>query len=138
MSEQLTIKPNQLQEEEKQQPPKNCSQQLGQAACIDCVAAPNCPILKLKQAQTEQVTAPDNYSYTNDLLSDKNNLIIAGFKPKEEPKLAPKKPPKPKNQPKKQINQHNKVPKKPAAQSALLIALGALEDMAKKSITKNK
>ena len=47
-----------------------CTGQLGQAACATCIAAPDCPILRLKKAQDEQIPAPNRKSYLDDLISD--------------------------------------------------------------------
>jgi hypothetical protein len=65
-----------------------CTGQLGQAACATCIAAPDCPILRLKKVQAEQIPAPNRKSYLDDLISD-NTIIAAGYKKKLQPKVLP-------------------------------------------------
>ena len=114
-----------------------CTGQLGQAACI---AAPDCPILRLKKAQAEQIPAPNRKSYLDDLISDDNTIIAAGYKKKLQPKVLPiiaenhEKKPKPKPKPKK-IKTPEKLPTTKASQkSILMLAIEALEGIARQSI----
>lgn len=118
--------------------PANCNQQLGQAACASCVAAPNCPILKLKRAQTEQIPTPDKKSYKDELMSDDNELVIAGFSPNKNnkerqptKKIIPPEMPKP--QPKAKTPEQKPQPKAQARTSVIMMALSALENIARKS-----
>lgn len=117
-----------------------CTGQLGQAACATCIAAPDCPILRLKKAQAEQIPAPNRKSYLDDLISDDNTIIAAGYKKKLQPKVLPiiaenhEKKPKPKPKPKK-IKTPEKLPTTKASQkSILMLAIEALEGIARQSI----
>ena len=96
-----------------------CTGQLGQAACATCIAAPDCPILRLKKAQAEQIPAPNRKSYLDDLISDDNTIIAAGYK---------KKP--------KKIKPPEKLPPttKASQKSILMLAIEALEGIARQSI----
>lgn len=74
--------------------PATCTQPLGAAACLQCVAAPHCPILQLKRASEQQVAAPNKTSYQKELLADNDSFVIAGYEERNvPPKPAP--PPKP-------------------------------------------
>lgn len=115
-----------------------CTGQLGQAACATCIAAPDCPILRLKKAQAEQIPAPNRKSYLDDLISDDNTIIAAGYKKKLQPKVLPiiaenhEKKPKPKP---KKIKTPEKLPTTKASQkSILMLAIEALEGIARQSI----
>lgn len=115
-----------------------CTGQLGQAACATCIAAPDCPILRLKKAQAEQIPAPNRKSYLDDLISDDNTIIAAGYKKKLQPKVLPiiaenhEKKPKPKP---KRIKTPEKLPTTKASQkSILMLAIEALEGIARQSI----
>ena len=115
-----------------------CTGQLGQAACATCLAAPDCPILRLKKAQAEQIPAPNRKSYLDDLISDDNTIIAAGYKKKLQPKVLPiiaenhEKKPKPKP---KKIKTPEKLPTTKASQkSILMLAIEALEGIARQSI----
>ena len=116
-----------------------CTGQLGQAACATCIAAPDCPILRLKKAQAEQIPAPNRKSYLDDLISDDNTIIAAGYKKKLQPKVLPiiaenhEKKPKPKP---KKIKTPEKLPPttKASQKSILMLAIEALEGIARQSI----
>lgn len=64
----------------------NCSfATIGRAACITCAAAPDCPLLKLRQARTEQTPDPERTTYLDSLLDDtSDDLVIAGYRAEEE------------------------------------------------------
>jgi hypothetical protein cdivTM_00610 len=116
-----------------------CTGQLGQAACATCIAAPDCPILRLKKAQAEQIPTPNRKSYLDDLISDDNTIIAAGYRKKLQPKVLPiiaenhEKKPKPKP---KKIKTPEKLPPttKASQKSILMLAIEALEGIARQSI----
>ena len=117
----------------------SCTGQLGQSACATCIAAPDCPIIRLKKAQAEQIPAPNRKSYLDDLISDDNTIIAAGYKKKLQPKVLPiiaenhEKKPKPKP---KKIKTPEKLPPttKASQKSILMLAIEALEGIARQSI----
>lgn len=96
-----------LQPNELPPNPTTCTQPLGSAACLQCIAAPHCPILQLKRASEQQVAAPDKTSYYRELLADNDSFVIAGY---EERKSAPKPTPPPKLQIAKKPNPKPAIP----------------------------
>lgn len=64
---------------------QNCSfATLGKAACITCAAAPDCPLLKLRQARAEQTPDPERTTYLDSLLDDtSDDLVVAGYRTDE-------------------------------------------------------
>ena len=59
---------------------------MASAACLSCAARGDCPILRMWGATESRQPDPERQSYVEELLSDDNNLVVAGYADSREQK----------------------------------------------------